>query len=205
MLEPTDAAADRRYAAGAILLHWTIAALVVTNIVLGLQAEGLKGLALFNLLQWHKSFGVTVLVLSVARLAWRLVNPPPPYPAHMPAWEKTAAAATHWGFYILMIGLPLTGWIVVSASPLNIPTLLYKAIPWPFIGVVHTLPLDQRKGLEGVMSEVHETLARAMVLLLMLHVAAALKHQFRDRDLVLWRMAPLPGLRPRPPQGEDVR
>jgi cytochrome b561 len=205
MLEPTDTAANRRYSAGAILLHWTIAALVVTNIVLGLQAEDLKGLALFNLLQWHKSFGVTVLVLSVARLAWRLVNPPPPYPAHMPAWEKAAAAATHWGFYILMIGLPLTGWILVSASPLNIPTLLYKAIPWPFIGPVHDLPLGQRKGVEDLMGEVHETLARAMALLLILHVAAALKHHFRDRDLVFWRMAPLPGLKPRPPRGENPR
>lgn len=205
MPEPTDAAANRRYSAVAILLHWTIAALIVTNIVLGLQAEDLKGLALFNLLQWHKSFGITVLVLSVARLGWRLVNPAPPYPARMAAWEKAAAAAAHWGFYLLMIGLPATGWILVSASPLNLPTLLYKTIPWPFIGAVHALPMAQRKGVEGLMGEVHETLARAMVALLILHVAAALKHQFRDRDLVFWRMAPLPGLRPRLPQGEDVQ
>ena len=202
MLGPTDAA-NRRYSAGAILLHWTIAALVVINIVLGLQAETLRGLALFNLLQWHKSFGVTVLVLSVARLAWRLVNPAPPYPARMAAWEKAAATAVHWGFYILMIGLPVTGWIVVSASPLNIPTLLYKVIPWPFIGVVHALPMAERKSLEGLMGGVHAALAWGMVLLLLLHVAAALKHQFRDRDLVLWRMAPLPGLRQRPSEGED--
>ena len=205
MPELPNAAANRRYSAVAIGLHWTIAALIVTNIVLGLQSNALKGMAQFNLLQWHKSFGITVLALSVARLAWRLVNPSPPYPAHMPAWEKTAAAATHWGFYVLMIGLPLTGWIMVSASPLNIPTLLYKTIPWPFIGVVHALPIGQRKGLEDLMGSVHAILAWTAIALLVLHVAAALKHQFWNRDVVLWRMAPLPGLGSGRGQSEDVQ
>lgn len=199
-----DSAPDRRYSSVAILLHWTLAALIVANIVIGLQSEALKGLAQFNLLQWHKSFGITVLLLTLARLAWRLVNRAPPYPAHMPAWEKTAAAATHWGFYLLMLGLPLSGWIVVSASPLNIPTLLYGTIPWPFIGFVHGLPIGERKGLEDLVGDVHETLAWAAIALLTLHVAAALKHQFWNRDVVLWRMAPLPGLKSGRPGSGDI-
>jgi cytochrome b561 len=204
MPQPVIAAADRRYSAVAILLHWTIAALVLVNIVIGLKASTLKGLALFDLLQWHKSFGITVLILSLARLAWRLVNPPPPYPAHMPAWERAAAAATHWGFYLLIIGLPLTGWIVVSASPLNIPTLLFKTVPWPFIGAVHTLPMAQRQGLETLMGGVHAALAWAAIVLIVLHVGAALKHHIWNRDVVLWRMTPLPGLRSGRTRGKET-
>ncbi len=200
----TDPAARRRFSSVAILLHWTIAALIVANVLIGLYAGGLKGLAQFAMLQWHKSFGITVLVLSLARLGWRLGNAPPPLPASMPTWEKAAAHATHWGFYLVMVGLPVTGWIMVSASPLGIPTLLYKVIPWPHIGLVHALPMTQPKPLEALMVEVHETLAWGSIALLILHVGAALKHHFRNGDDVLWRMAPLKGLEPRRAQGEDV-
>ena len=191
------AGAERRYSTMAIVLHWTIAALIVGNIVLGLESGALKGLARFQLLQWHKSFGITVLILTLARLATRLVHRPPPHQVHMAAWERAAATAAHWGFYVLMVGIPLTGWIMVSASPLNIPTLLYKTIPWPYIGPVHALPMAARKGLDDSMGEVHEYLAWAAVALLTLHVGAALRHQFWIRDNVLWRMAPIPGLKRR--------
>jgi cytochrome b561 len=192
-----DAAARRRFSTVAILLHWLIAVVIVTNMVVGFQADDLKGLAKFSLLQWHKSFGVTVLVLTLLRLVWRVFTPHPAYPAHMADWEKGLAGAVHWSFYVLMIALPVTGWVMVSASPTNIPTILYKAIPWPHIGAIHSLPIGQRKGLEHQVADVHEQLAWGTILLLVMHVAAALKHQFIDRDQVLWRIAPLGLLKPR--------
>ena len=191
------AAAERRYSTFAIVLHWTIAALIGVNFVVGLQSDALKGLAQFQLLQWHKSFGVTVLVLTLARLAVRLIHRPPPHQPHMPVWERAAATAAHWAFYALMVGIPLTGWIMVSASPLNIPTVLYKVIPWPHIGMVHSLPMATRRSLDDGMGAVHEYLAWAMAALVVLHVGAALRHQFWIRDNVLWRMAPIPGLKRR--------
>ncbi len=190
-------AAQRRFSTVAIVLHWVIATLIVMNILIGWKLDDLKGLAKFSVLQWHKSFGITVLVLSVLRLLWRLVQRHPPYPAHMESWEKGLAGLVHWGFYALMIALPVTGWIIVSASPTNIPTLLYKAIPWPHIGAIHSLPLIERKGLEHQFMDVHELLGWGAVALLMLHVAAALKHQFIDRDQVLWRMVPIGLFKPR--------
>ena len=194
-----------RYSAPAIALHWAIATLIVVNFVIGLRFDGLKGLALFNLMQWHKSFGVTVLALSLARLAWRVVHPPPPYPAHMPAWERAAASLVHWGFYALMIGLPITGWIIVSASPTNIPTLLYKTIPWPHIGLVHDLPMAVRQRLEDQTGKIHESLAWGAAALLVLHVGAALRHQLFSRDEVLWRMAPIPLLKARRAPVQEVQ
>ncbi len=194
----------KRYSTVAIVLHWTIAALLVTNVAIGVDFDHVKGLAKFSLLQWHKSIGLTVLMLTLARLAWRLVNRPPPYPAHMAGWEKAAAHAAHWLFYFLLLALPLTGWIMVSASPTNIPTLLYKTIPWPHISFVHDLPMVQRKGLEALVGSVHENLARGTVLLVLLHVLAALRHQIRSRDEVLWRIFPLPALKPRPAKSQEV-
>jgi cytochrome b561 len=196
-MHTSDDARQKRFTAVAIALHWAIAALIVTNFLIGLRFDELKGLQLFSLLQWHKSFGVTVLILSVLRLAWRLTHPPPPYPQHMPAWEKAAARVSHWGFYILMLVIPLTGWIVVSASPTNIPTLLYKTIPWPHIGWVHGLSMPERKSLGHTVVEVHGALAWGAVTLLVIHVLAALRHQFLARDDVLWRMLPLTWLNPR--------
>ncbi|MFA6605555.1 MAG: cytochrome b/b6 domain-containing protein [Sphingomonas sp.] len=128
-----------RYSAIAILLHWAIAALILANLLLGWRMGYLKGLAQFDMFQLHKSIGITVLLLSVARLGWRMLNPPPPLLISMKTWERRAAGTTHWLFYGLMIGMPLTGWAMVSVSAYNIPTLLWKTVPWPHIGFLHTL------------------------------------------------------------------
>lgn len=182
--------AGSRHSIPTIVLHWTIAALILANLFLGLKSETVRGLARFEILQIHKSIGITVLVLSLARLAWRLVHRPPPYPDTMKPWEKAAASTVHWGFYALMIGMPLLGWVIVSASPTNIPTLLYKTIPWPHLGFVHDLPMATRRPLEDHAATAHAILGFIMIGLLVLHVGAALKHQFWTRDGVLYRMAP---------------
>ncbi|MGH6949533.1 MAG: cytochrome b, partial [Vitreimonas sp.] len=113
--------ATQRYTAVAVVLHWAIASAIGLMIPLGFwmhdQSEhGASGDGLFRAYQLHKSIGLTVLALSLVRLGWRLMHPPPPLPQHMPAWERFAAKATHWGFYVLMIALPLSGWTYVSAG-----------------------------------------------------------------------------------------
>jgi len=185
-----------RYSAVAILLHWTIAALILTNLLLGWRMGYLTGMDQFGMFQLHKSVGITVLVLSVARLAWRLVNSPPPSVAPMKPWEHRVASATYWFFYAMMIGMPLTGWAMVSVSPYNIPTLLWKTIPWPHIGFLHRLDTTGKAQVEAIGGNIHLYLALGGAALIALHVAAALKHQFVARDGVLGRM--MPGLRSTP-------
>ena len=186
-----------RYTSVAIVLHWTIAALILTNLYLGLNFDGLRGMALFKSIQLHKSIGLTVLMLSLVRLGWRLTHKAPPLPDHMPAWEKFGAQAAHWVLYGLMIGLPFSGWVIVSASPTNIPTLLYNKVPWPHLGFVHDMAMPARKALEDQVGGAHEFLAFSLMALLVLHVGAALKHQVFDKDEVLHHM--LPFVRPKTP------
>ena len=180
----------RRYTLVAIVLHWLIAAAVLTNLYLGWRMSRAEGMEKFTLFQLHKSVGITVLTLTVLRIVWRLLHRPPPYPATMTRWERLAAGAVHALFYLLMVAMPLTGWIVVSASAFNIPTLLYGTIPLPHIGVVHDLPMAQRHAIETGVGASHFLLAYLFAGLIMLHVAAALKHQFVERDDVLRRMLP---------------
>jgi cytochrome b561 len=182
-----------RYSIIAIVLHWLIALLIFSNIGLAWTFQNIpQGLTEFRLIQLHKSIGITVLLLSLLRLAWRLFNPPPPQPP-MPRWQTLTSGAVHWGFYLIMIGLPLSGWIMVSASPLNIPTLLYGVVPWPHFPAVHALTPGGRKALGGAMGLTHESLAYLAYGLIGLHVAGALKHQLYDRDNLLLRMAPFGG------------
>lgn len=172
-------------------LHWLIALLILGNIALAWTFKNTpQGLVWFKLIQLHKSIGITVLLLSLARLAWRLANPPPPLPASLKAWEKTASQAVHWGFYLIMIGLPLTGWIMVSASMRSLPTVLYGVVPWPHIGFIHALAPDLRKVWSHWGETGHGLLAWLAYALIVLHIGAALKHAFVDRDPVLGRMVP---------------
>lgn len=180
-----------RYSAVAISLHWLIALLILTNIVLAWTFQNIpQGLTSFKLIQLHKSVGITVLLLSLARLAWRLFNPPPPLPPTMKRWEIIASQVVHWGFYVIMLGMPLSGWVLVSASTHNLPTLLYGQIPWPHIGAVHALPLAARKVWAHWAGNGHGLLAWMAYALIALHVGAALKHTLIDRDSVIGRMIP---------------
>lgn len=185
----------RRYTIGAMALHWLIAAFILANLLVGWRMIFLKGMAQFELFQLHKSIGITVLLLSIARLAWRLVSPPPPLPEAMRPWERGVAHAVHWAFYGIMIFMPLTGWVLVSVSPYNLPTLLWRVIPWPHLFWLHDLPMDGRKAVEAATGRVHLSLAIGSVLLIVLHLAAALKHQIVDRDGLLGRMVPGLGAR----------
>jgi cytochrome b561 len=107
----------RRYTRVAIILHWTIAALILANLLIGPVMEWVKGATYLFLFRTHESFGITVLLLSLVRVVWRLTHRPPPFDPQMSRLEKTAAHSVHLGLYVLMIVMPLVGWAIVSANP----------------------------------------------------------------------------------------
>lgn len=184
------AAGSGRYATFAIVLHWLIAAAIVLQVTLSYRMGGPYTPQSFAVTQLHKSIGITILLLSLARLAWRLVNPPPPLPTGLPRWEVWLAQAVHVGFYVIMIGMPLTGWIMVSASRIELPTLLYGTIPWPDLPIAHLAPAA-KTAWRSFGRNAHGLGGDLIYVLLALHVAGALKHQLFSRDEpVLSRMAP---------------
>ena len=179
-----------RYSGVAMVLHWLIALAIIGMLALGfIMTDAEPGSTQqFKLYQLHKSIGITILALSLFRLVWRLTHRPPPLPADMPLWQRVAARASHAGFYALMLGMPLTGWMVVSASPWNIPTVLFGFIPLPHLPVLSTLP--NKAPVEKTLEQVHSAGAWILIGLLVLHVGAALYHHFFRRDDVLWGMLP---------------
>jgi cytochrome b561 len=181
-----------RYNAGAIVMHWTIALLLLTNIGLAWWFNTLHGEAKIEPVQLHKSIGITVLMLSVVRLGWRLAVPPPALSPTLQPWERWLAHTVHALFYVVMIGMPLTGWAFTSASPLIhvFPIVLYHVIPWPTLPVLSTLPHDQLKAAHNLFLAGHGLLAKLAYGLIVLHVAGALKHQFINNDDVVTRMIP---------------
>lgn len=190
MTHAAPAGEAARYARIAIVLHWTIAALIVLQIVLAGRMEARTPEA-FAVTQFHKSIGITVLLLSLARLAWRLTHPPPPEPATLAAWERRLATAVHWGFYGVMILMPLTGWIMVSTSRIALPTLLYGIVPWPHIPGLAELAGPARSAWHEAAEAGHDLIIKGAYVLIALHLAGALKHQlFRRDEPVLPRMAP---------------
>lgn len=195
-------AMDARYSAVAIVLHWLIALGIIFMLMMGKWMVGAihdpatKAQA-FATYQLHKSLGITILLLSLLRVVWRLTHRPPPEPA-MPRWQKVSASAVHGLFYLLILAIPLSGWALVSASPLGLPTILYGLVEWPHIGFLTTVA--DRQGVTHQLEEAHELLGNLMILLVVIHVLAALKHQIVDRDGLIGRMLPLAILRARPRQ-----
>ena len=189
------AATRTRYTTVAIVIHWLIAAAIVFQIILGWRAgDGPKGQTTFALYQLHKSIGVTILLLSLFRLAWKLTHTSPPPPVGQPNWERIASHVVHWGFYGIMIGLPLTGWIIVSASRTNIPTLLFGVVPWPHLPLLPDLAAGAKAVWHDIGEIGHGVLVKTTYLLLLLHLGAVAKHQILDKDEVFNHMAP--GARP---------
>ena len=186
-------APQQRYTAVAIALHWAIALMIIGLIGVGWYMENLLGDAPADraqyqtIVQLHKSFGITVLLLSVARIAWRIMNPPPKEPP-MPDWQAMASRTVHILFYILIIAMPLSGWIMASASG-AFETRYFGTVDIR-LPVIPTLDAGTREGLENAAGSAHSLMAWVIVGLLVLHVGGALKHQFVDSDGLMARMAP---------------
>lgn len=176
----------QRYSAVAMLLHWLLAFLLVALFCVGLYMADLpfspQRLRLYN---WHKWAGIVVLTLSLLRLLWRLTHRPPELPASvlsvMPGWQRVAHHATHGLMYLLFFAVPLIGWAYSSAAGFSI--VLFGVLPLPDF-------VSPDKAFAEVIKPWHGLAAEALAVLVVLHVAAALKHQFIDRDGLLDRMRP---------------
>lgn len=172
-----------RYSFPAIVLHWTLAALIVSALSVGSFAADLPASpARLKLLTWHKWAGLTILVLSLLRLGWRLGHPPPQGPP-APRWQARLAAGGHASLYVLSIAVPVAGWAYSNAA--GFPVIWFGILPLPDL-----MPAD--KALAAATQSWHATLAWSLAVLAAGHVAAALWHQLVLRDRLLERMIPWP-------------
>lgn len=180
----------QRYHGFSISLHWLIAILILSILVVGNymvrldEADPVR----FSLTQWHKSFGIVALVLIVFRLLWRFTHRPPQLPGHLKLWEIQAAGLTHLLLYLLIVLIPVSGWIMVSASPLDLPTVLFNKIHWPHLVPFDTLP--NKDDISILFAEVHAYAGWVLILFLVAHIGAALQHHFVLHDGVMDRMSP---------------
>ncbi len=171
-----------QYTRTAKSLHWLMALIIIGLVPLGLYMHELpvspRKLQLYS---WHKWAGVTVFLLLLVRVAWRITHRPPPLPGQAGSLQHLAAHAGHLGLYLLMLATPLSGWLMSSAK--GYQTVWFGVLPIPDL-------LGKDKVLGDQLAEAHEFLAWTLVVLIVVHVAAALKHHFIDRDDVLVRMLP---------------
>ncbi|KCZ89496.1 cytochrome b/b6 domain-containing protein [Hyphomonas johnsonii] len=172
-----------RYTIVAIGLHWAIAALILFMIWLGWNMEDNE-----TRYQLHKSVGITILILTVARIIWRVMNPPPALPSRMRPLEKRASHFVHIGLYALMVLMPLLGWAIVSTTDFRVPTVLYGTVSWPELPFLSGL--RGNKPVHQVLEFLHSKGAWVIIALLVLHVGGALKHEFSPDEGVLKRMFP---------------
>jgi len=181
---------SHRYDPVAIAFHWLTALAILAMLGLGWTMVELRpgSSSQFQLFQWHKSLGFTVLALATLRLLWRAGHRPPPLPPTMSAIERRGAQLGHWALYGLMLALPLSGWVVVSTASFNIPTLLYGIVPVPHIAPLASLA--DKAEIHELFEGLHETGVWTLVAILVVHVGAALRHHFLLGDEVLVRMLP---------------
>ena len=172
---------EQRYTVPAIGLHWLLALMLTVSFSVGLYMSDLgmspQRLKLFN---WHKWAGITILVLSIVRLAWRLTHRPPP-DVPMPLWQARAAHATHLAMYLLFFAVPLVGWAYTSAT--GFPVVWFGVLPLPDF-------VSPDKALAAAIKPWHGALAWTLAAFVVVHVAGALKHQWIDKDGLLSRMKP---------------
>lgn len=180
----TPASPADRYSRGAVILHWLIAVLIVLNFVLAGTAEDLPKAEAAGIMANHKAIGISVLLLTLVRIAWRFVRPMPPMVETLKAWEVALARVTHWLFYFLMLAIPVAGWGLHSAASGGKPVSVFGIFGMP------ALPVGHDKATAEMFYEAHEITATLMFLLFFLHVGAALKHQFFDKDGTMRRILP---------------
>ncbi|WP_310475376.1 cytochrome b [Sandarakinorhabdus sp.] len=169
-----------RYSRVAIILHWLMALMIIGNLAGGflhdyVPREGGQRAFVMGL---HVSFGLTIIALTLVRLGWRLANAPPPLPAYFTSGERLLAKAAHWAFYVAMLALPLSGWLMAERN--ERPLLYFFAVAVPKAGI--------GKPLAETFNEVHEILGWTMLALLAVHIIGIIKHLVMDRDNLLPRM-----------------
>ena len=171
-----------RYNRTAIVFHWVTAAFIVANLLLGVAMVGLPiSPRKLHWYLWHKSTGLTIFALTSLRLAWRMVRPHPA-PVAMPAWQQRAARVSHAMLYVLLLLIPISGWLYSSSTGVQVVYL--GMLPLPDL-------VGKDKALADTLRLVHVALNTLLVAVVCVHAAAALKHHFVDGDSVLARMLPL--------------
>jgi cytochrome b561 len=170
------------YTRTAIALHWLVAVLILGAFALGLYMVELElSPTKLKLYSWHKWLGVTIWMIALVRLVWRLTHRPPPLPA-LPTWQRIAASTTHVLLYVLVLAIPISGWLFSSAS--GFPVVYFGVLPLPDL-------VGKDKELAKLLQSVHATLNYTLMAIIVVHAAAAIKHHFVDRDVVFYRMLPL--------------
>jgi cytochrome b561 len=175
-----------RYTKPAIWLHWIVAVMMIFMLVFGEDYIRVPKGA--SLAEWgpsaHASFGILILLLGMARLFWRLGNPPPALPSTTPRWQALLSHATHWAFYVLMIAIPVMGLLAIvpyGVERLNADQVtFFKLFPVAFMPNLGAWTMDG-----------HALLSKVAQALVIVHVVAALKHQFWDKDGLISRMRPM--------------
>lgn len=181
-----------KYTRTAIALHWVIALFIFINLVLGLAIERIPDDWIRPVINTHKSIGITVLGLALMRLLWRFTHQPPPLPTAYPRWERLAAHSAHIVLYGLMIALPLSGWLHDSAwkAAPEIKMYWFGLFEWPRFDFIMQLEPVYKEQLHSLLGEIHEWLGFVLMGLWVVHVGAALKHQYIDKHAELQRMLP---------------
>ncbi len=173
---------EGRYGALAQLFHWSTVALVIALLAIAAYMTDLplgpEKIQIYNL---HKSLGVIVLALTLLRLVWRWISPPPPLPAGMADWEHRAAQASHLLLYLLLFAQPLTG--IVHSWSANFPVVIFGTLTLPNL-------TGPNPGLKEILEETHHLMGWALCGLFLIHAGAALRHHFQLKDDVLRRMLP---------------
>ncbi|WP_339748621.1 cytochrome b [uncultured Maricaulis sp.] len=186
---------SKNYTSVAIILHWTLAILLIGMVFYAWHMDDLRqalraqtdGVTLADVqfaVNAHKTVGMLVLLLSFARLGWRFAHTPPAMPVGMAGWEKLVASLTHIAFYVLMVGMPLLGWVAASTS--QAPSMMFNN---PDL-ILPRLPVSQDHDFHELVGEIHGKGGWAILILAGLHFAAAIKHQYLDKDGLMRRMLP---------------
>lgn len=181
----------RRYTKTAMLFHWVIALGIFANVALAWIWPYITDANVRPAIDTHKSIGVTLLGLAILRLLWRFGHKPPAYPPSYHGWERTASHVVHWGLYLILFAMPLTGWIMDSAykNAATTPMYWFGTFQFPRIGFVMTLEPALRDRVHDAFGAAHSLLQWLLYLLVLIHVAAALKHQMQG-EKELQRMWP---------------
>lgn len=169
-----------RYSPPAVVLHWLIALLIFAAFPLGVYMHDLPlSPDKLRLYSYHKWIGITILMLAALRVTWRLTHTPPPLPDSVTGWQRQASHLVHGLLYLLILAIPLSGWLMSSAK--GFPVVWFGVLPLPDL-------VSKDKALGDLLAEVHETLNFSMLALVVLHVAAALKHHVVERQSYMQRM-----------------
>jgi cytochrome b561 len=176
------ASLDLRYSRTAIALHWVIATLILVNLTLGIIHDSFPKPVSATMIFYHKAIGITVLALTLLRLGWRLIHRPPPFDPAMKKWERGLARTVHWLFYVLLVAIPTTGWLLTSSGG--------RATSWFGLFSIPALPVSRSDDAHDTFQALHQYLAYSVIALLLLHVAGALRHHLKGHGRIIGRMAP---------------